>query len=488
MLIDMEPMSQELMLRGMYDRDRTADGRYLVGVRTTGIYCLPSCPARKPNAENVCFFLNEEEARQAGLRACKWCRPDAFYRDFDPDYEAIVALGEQIRHDPARFAGVTDLANALGLGATKLHELFRTHFQRSPADFLTRARVEKACELLSLRGSNLSEVAFAVGFESLAAYHTNIRRRTGLTPGEYRRLGGSNTFTIGLPEGYLLCTAWMALGRDRSSVIEQLDGTRFIRALELEGVPALLRLEFVGNQTIAQVGSNSKPTPLMMRQAHRVASRLLGIGCEPGPFERRVFNRPEIASLVANRRGLRIPYTADVFEALTWSIVGQQVNLSFAFSLRKQLAERYGVAIGSSGLFCHPTPQVIAALEPENLTMLQFSRSKAEYLIGVARKVTEGTLVPEELPDQPTRLVERTLRAIRGLGPWSTHYVMMRGCGFADCVPAGDSGLSTALQRFFKLESRPDASGTLVAMSTFAPDRSLATYHLWKSLTEELSA
>lgn len=484
-LIDMEPISQDLMLKGMYDRDRSADGRYLVGVRTTGIYCLPSCPARKPKAENVRFFLAEEDARRAGLRACKRCRPSSFYRDFDPDYEAVVALATEIRLDPCKFAGVPDLARELGLGVTKVHELFRNHFHRTPAEFLARARVEKACILLNLHESNVSDVAFAVGFESLAPFHAHIRRRTGLTPGEHRRIGESDSFTIRLPAGYLHDVTRRVLGRDSNSVIERVEAGRFTRALLLEDTPALLHMNIERESVDCQVESPQKITPPMMGLAHRRAVRLLGLGCEPGPFERRVLNSPELAPLVASRRGLRIPLTVDVFESLTWAILGQQVNLAFAFSLQRRLAELCGVAVGTSGLFAHPTPEAIAHLEVADLLPLQFSRSKADYLIGVARKVVERELDVEQFPQSPIRKVERALRATRGFGPWSTHYVMMRGCGFADCVPAGDSGLSTALLKFFRLDERPDASGTLTAMAPFAPDRSLASFHLWMSLKNE---
>ena len=72
--------------------------------------------------------------------------------------------------------------------------------------------------------------------------------------------------------------------------------------------------------------------------------------------------------------------------------------------------------------------------------------------------------------------------AIRGFGPWSTHYLMMRSCGFADCVPVGDSGLATALERVYRLKSRPGADATHKLMAPFAPHRSLATFHFWRSL------
>src|SRR5690606_19621289 len=98
--------------------------------------------------------------------------------------------------------------------------------------------------------------------------------------------------------------------------------------------------------------------------------------------------------------------------------------------------------------------------------------------------VSDGTLDLDDMTTRSAPAIERRLLAVRGLGPWSAQYMLMRGFGFADCVPAGDSGLATALERFFALEERPDATGTRRLMETFSPHRALATFHLWTSLGE----
>ena len=165
-----------------------------------------------------------------------------------------------------------------------------------------------------------------------------------------------------------------------------------------------------------------------------------------------------------------------------WAILGQQVNLAFAYTLRRRLAEHCGGAPGAHGLRTHPTAQEVAALEPEDLLSLQFSRSKAAYLTGVARLVADGTLALESFPGLAAADAAARLSQVRGIGPWTTHYVLMRGCGFPDCVPLGDAGLTLALQRHHGLDHRPDARETAALMARYAPFRSLATFHLWASL------
>src|SRR2546430_912721 len=113
--------SHAFMLERMYASDKAYDGRFLTGVLSTGIYCLPSCPARKPKPENVRFFPTEAEAQAAGLRACRRCRPDDFYRDHDPDAQQLTALTEQIRREPGAFPDVSQMVSISGIGATKLH-------------------------------------------------------------------------------------------------------------------------------------------------------------------------------------------------------------------------------------------------------------------------------------------------------------------------------------------------------------------------------
>jgi 3-methyladenine DNA glycosylase/8-oxoguanine DNA glycosylase len=180
-----------------------------------------------------------------------------------------------------------------------------------------------------------------------------------------------------------------------------------------------------------------------------------------------------------------VPLAATPFEALTWAIVGQQINVRFAVSLRRALVELAGRAVpGGGGLLVHPTPEAVAALEPAELTKLRFSRSKAEYLVGMARRVADGSLPLDALGQGSAQAAEAALKAVRGLGPWTARYTLLRGFGFADCAPVGDSGLGTGLQRFLGLAERPDAKETDRLMAAFAPHRSLATCHLWASLNE----
>lgn len=289
------------------------------------------------------------------------------------------------------------------------------------------------------------------------------------------------SFVLDLPADYRIEETLKFHGRDPEGLTEVIEGRRMRRAVLLEGRPSILALEFNRRRVRCLVESKAPPGPEGMAEARHVVWRLLGLGIDPGEFERRLARRPALRRLVEARRGLRIPQTADVFEGLTWAIVGQQVNLPFAYRLRRQVIDLAGRR-AAGGLRAHPSARAIARLDYADLTRRQFSRRKAEYLIEAARLVATGELPAEELPGLPAAEVEERLMAVRGLGPWSTQYIMMRSCGFADCVPVGDSGLVTALQKFFELEERPGPDETRRLMRPFAPYRSLATNHLWRTL------
>lgn len=287
-----------------------------------------------------------------------------------------------------------------------------------------------------------------------------------------------STIRIPLPPRYRPDWALSYQGRDRQSPAERVEGNTLSKVLEVQG--AALGLHIALEDGAAAVDCDVPGFPDI---AERTTRRMLGLLHDPGPLEARAASEPDVARLLAGREGLRFPLSATVFEGLCWAIVGQQVNLTFAATLRRTLIELVGLPHRNGGI-AHPTPERVAGLSPDLLTVRKFSRSKADYLIGVARHIAEGRLDIEGLPELSAEEAEGRLTGIRGIGPWTRQYVLMRSCGFPDCVPAADAGLAAALQRFHRWDRRPTPAEQVALMQPFAPYRSHATACLWASLSD----
>ena len=460
----------------MYERllasDASYNGRFFAGVMSTGIYCLPSCRARKPKADNVRFFSTCEEARAAGLRPCRKCHPDDFARGADPVLETVEKLGAEVRADPAGFAGVEAIVRRSGFGATRLFELFRQHYHSTPADLLLRARLDFVKRKLRSGNAGLASIAAEAGFDSLSALHDNFRRMNGMTPVAYRGLRKGGAFDIALPPGYPLGYLRRALSRDVHSANERFENDIYTCATLLDGAPAMLELRLMPDRVVVAAEAGS------LFAAHAMAIGLVGLEQDAAAFAR-LAKRLGLSRLVTGRPGMRISQAHSVFEGLLWAIIGQQINFTFTCMLKSRLVKLAGTRMPGD-LYAPPAPAAVAALEPGDLLPLQFSRQKAGCIIATARLVAEGRLDLEALRTMSATRAERTLLAVRGLGPWSVNYIMMRALGFSDCVPLGDTGVTSGLQSLLKLEERPDIDATRRLMAVFSPCRSLATAHLWQ--------
>jgi len=469
-------MSRDQMLDGMYRRDEALNGRYIVGVTSTRIYCLPDCPARKPKATNVVFFLREQDAHNAGFRACKRCRPDNFYSGTDQDHATVTALLERVRRDTAAFPGVRALVKASGVGSTKLTSLCLNHFHQTPAALLREIRIQRARELLTTHGLSATEACFAAGFGSLATFYQQFQKTVGMTPARYAELPGLRGFGIKLPQGYASFGIRGLLGRDPDSSNQNFAAQRGFKAVTLDDKPVVIEIEIRAASAYVQLQANGPLPPRANIQAHQMMLRLLGLQ-QPRPTATALRQVPW-QTLVKPAPQLRPALYATPFEALLWAIVGQQINIRFAATLIGRINDLAGDRLNSN-VVTPATPAALANLEIADLTKLQCSRAKASTIIAVAQAITSGELPIDTLHLAGASAAQRCLQSHKGIGPWSSEYVLMRGMGFADCLPLGDSGLRNGVEKFFRTKQRPDSAAIAGHMAAFAPYRSLATHHIW---------
>ena len=193
-----------------------------------------------------------------------------------------------------------------------------------------------------------------------------------------------------------------------------------------------------------------------------------------------------IAELMTRYRGLKPITTPTAFETAVWAIIGQQINLNFAFILKKRLVEEYGRKFPLNGkeYYIFPNEMDLSRAKISDLKKLQFSTRKAEYILGLAEACRSHQNYIHSLIDHNYDDSIAKLRTIRGIGVWTANYIMMRGMGQSDCLPLGDSGLHRAIKQVYKLKENPDNDKVEKLARSFRPYRSLFTLYLWFSLMD----
>lgn len=285
--------------------------------------------------------------------------------------------------------------------------------------------------------------------------------------------------SIALPPGYRIEDILAFHGRDTQGLAERVAPGRIQKGVMIAGVPVMLDVAFDADAAHCEVHADGPLPDHGQRQVDDALLNILGLRIDPAPFLKAVRKDRLLGPLARREPGLRIIQSATIFEALTWAIIGQQINLTFAIALRRTFIEQAGRA-HSIGLWCYPEAPDCARLDPENLTSRKFSRSKAETLIRLARLVDEGKLVLERDGDLDATCA--ALLAVKGIGPWTVNYALLRGYGYADCSLHGDVAIRAAFQHLLGEDAKPDMARTEALLAQYKPHRTMAAAHLWASL------
>ena len=289
------------------------------------------------------------------------------------------------------------------------------------------------------------------------------------------------SFTFELPPGYRLDDILAFHSRDAEGLAEQVTPERLRNGVLLGGTPVVLDVGVEPGSARCLVDADGEITPMLQAQAHDALLNILGLRIDPAAFADFVRDDPVLGPVVARQPGLRIVQSATVFEALTWAIIGQQINLPFAIALRRSFIQLAGRP-HSSGLWCYPEAPDVARLALQDLTTRKFSRAKAETLLRFAGLVSDGSLVLDRA--RPVAEVTQELLAIKGIGPWTVNYALLRGYGYPDCSLQGDVAIRTAFHRLLGGEERPGIAATEQLLARYAPHRTMAAAYLWASLSE----
>lgn len=222
-----------------------------------------------------------------------------------------------------------------------------------------------------------------------------------------------------------------------------------------------------------------------LEEAARYVEMWLGLQVNIEGFYQLTEGDDLLRPLAQEYRGLRIVQIPELFEALSWAIMGQQINLTFAYTLKKRFVERYGEGMAYQGemYWQFPKPEDVVNVSVEELQELQLTRRKAEYILGVAKLMITGELEKAQLESLSDDGLRQRLLAIRGIGPWTADYVSMRCFGLTSAFPIGDAGLHQAVRKHLNLDRKPTVEELQILGARWQGWQSYATYYLWRSLS-----
>jgi DNA-3-methyladenine glycosylase II len=292
-------------------------------------------------------------------------------------------------------------------------------------------------------------------------------------------------FSIALPAGYRDADVLAFHSRDAEGVAEQVAPGRIRKGVLLDGLPIVLEVALAPAAAQCTVDADGALTPRATEQVHDALLNILGLRIDPAPFLKFAKKDALLGALARQQPGLRIVQSATIFEALTWAIIGQQINLSFAIALRRTFIQQAGRR-HRSGLWCYPEARDVAKLDALDLTSRKFSQSKADTLLRLARLVDSGQLTLDRKDDAAA--VSAALLAVKGIGPWTVNYALLRGYGYPDCSLHGDVAIRAAFQQLLGEDAKPDMARTEALLARYKPHRTMAAACLWNSLAKKSEA
>ncbi|AUG76530.1 AraC family transcriptional regulator [Kitasatospora sp. MMS16-BH015] len=488
-------IDDETRYRAVDSRDARFDGVFFTGVRTTGIYCRPSCPAVTPKRVNCTFYPTAAAAQGAGFRACRRCRPDAVPGSPEWNHRAdLVGRAMRLIGDGVvDREGVGGLAGRLGYSARQVQRQLTAELGAGPIALARAQRAQTARLLLQTTDLPVTEVAFAAGFASVRQFNETVREVYDRTPSGLRAEGAAGR-RLATPAGPLsLRLAYRgALDSDHlidflalravPGVEEVVPGPRgartYRRTLALPYGHGIAEVDGLGPRDRADRGWLDCRLHLadlrdLTTAVHRLRA-LFDLDADPAAVDSVLGASPVLAAAVRARPGLRSPGHVDPHELAVRAVLGQQITVVAARTLAARLTERYGVPLAetSGGLTrLFPTTAVLAEAADEDLAMPEARR---RALRGLCAALAEGTVRLDGGVDREEASAE--LLALPGIGPWTVGYLRMRALADPDVFLPGD----VAVRHGLRALGRPgDPKGATAEAAAWAPWRSYAVHRLW---------
>ncbi|MFF7971554.1 AlkA N-terminal domain-containing protein [Streptomyces sp. NPDC007905] len=473
---------REHCVRAVQSKDARFDGWFFTAVLTTRIYCRPSCPVVPPKPENMTFYPSAAACQQAGFRACKRCRPDTSpgSPEWNQRADLVARAMRLIADGVVDREGVPGLAARLGYSTRQVERQLLAELGAGPLALARAQRAQTARLLVETTPLPMAEIAFAAGFSSIRTFNDTVREVFALSPSElrakvprYSAAGTPGTLVLRLPFraplnpdnlfGHLAATAV-------PGVEEWRDGA-YRRTLRLPYGHGIVSLTPRPDHIACRLTlSDLRDLTVAISRCRR----MLDLDADPVAVDDRLRTDPVLAPLVDRAPGRRVPRTVDEAEFAVRAVLGQQVSTAAARTHAGRLVVAHGKPLddpegGLTHLF--PSPEALAAVDPETLAM---PRTRRTTLTTLAGQLADGRLqlgVEADWTETRAHLLE-----LPGFGPWTVDVIAMRALGDPDAFLPTDLGVRRAAQEL----GLPATPAALTARAeSWRPWRAYAVQYLW---------
>ncbi|MDR3158287.1 MAG: helix-turn-helix domain-containing protein [Zoogloeaceae bacterium] len=471
-------------------KDARFDGRFFVGVASTGIYCRPVCKARQPKFASCTFYETAAEAEQCGYRPCLLCRPEIAPGRSMADASANLALraARMLEDRCASGERIDEIAGRLGCTDRHLRRVFMDEYHVLPVQFLQTCRLLLAKSLLTDTDLSILEVAMAAGFGSLRRFNDLFRERYKCTPTDLcrRAPGEKRRDSITLALGYRPPYGWAAMlgffaGRAIAGVETVTDGAYFrtvrLARTDKKRVDGWLGVKNNPDKNMLSVTVSESLLPVLPQVLARI-KRQFDVHCDPNAVHETLSSmndiRPDLCVI-----GTRLPGCFNPFEMSVRAVLGQQITVKAAGTLAARIAKTFGMPIqtGIHGLaHIFPSPEDVMALGEtmENrFGKLGITSARVKTIRELARGFTQNE-IDFDYCARPEEEIQKLLK-IRGIGNWTANYIAMRAMGFTDAFLETDYGVKKALPSHAPKE-------LLRLAENWRPWRGYAIINLWNTL------
>ncbi|ROZ64576.1 DNA-3-methyladenine glycosylase 2 family protein [Ramlibacter sp. WS9] len=473
-------------------RDARFDGRFFIGVTSTGIYCRPVCKVRMPRRENCRFFGHAAQAESAGFRPCLRCRPELAPHSIvwsiqDASY-ILAHQAARLLDEPEAWGDASPsvelLAAKLGVSDRHVRRIFEAQFGVSPVQYLQTRRLLTAKQLLADTDLPITQVALVSGYSSVRRFNAAFVEHYGLNPTRLRREGASRpaegmAIRLGYRPPYDVQAMLGFFGKRAIHGIEFVDAPqgRMARTFSVEAAGQWHRgwiaAEFdeARHQLVLRVSDSLRGVlPLVI---HRLRATL-DLDADPHAIN------AVLHESFPQGDGLRVPGAMSGYELAVRAVLGQQITVAAARTLAQRMVDRFGEPVETP--FAQltrsfPEPAMLAAASGDALGQLGIVKQRQAAIVAIAQAVADKRLQLHGGADVQSTV--EALKQLPGIGDWTAQYIAMRALRWPDAFPAGDVALHKALG----VQGKPNpARAAQDASMAWKPWRSYAVIRAWASM------